>query len=247
MDELFENLKGEWNTRQSGEPEKESPKDLSVLQILEESVGDSEELGTILRMVRSEAQSKGLDENDFKEILAEINKQKDNKKRRNAKKIMPGDILDSEGLTFFLEKEISRSLRYDLPFATMSFSVVSAKPKTKAPTDTITQKALIDAVLHKLAAKIRGADMVALFGKNKVVALLPMTPQDEGKLALRRHLKLLNTETVEVKGIPVAIQVAGVITNFDSDKTPDASAFLEVLSSDLSEMVTRIKNLHGLA
>lgn len=247
MDELFESLKDEWTTKQPGQTEEEDKQNVSVLQILEQSVGDSEELGTILRMVRSEAQSKGLDENDFKEIFEEISKQKENKKKRNAKKIMPGEILDSEGLTFFLEKEISRSLRYDLPFVTLSFSIVSAKPKAKAPSATITQKELTDAVLMKLAATLRGADMAALLGKNKLVALLPMTPEDEAKLALRRHLKLLNTELIEVKGIPVTVQVAGVITNFDADQTPDADAFLENLSSDLSEMVTRIKNIHGLA
>ncbi len=247
MDELFESLKDEWVSKQAGQTEKERPKDLSVLQILEESAGESDELGAILRMVRSEAQSKGLDENDFKKILEEISKQKGLKKKRTSKKIMLGEALDSDGLMFFLEKEISRSLRYDLPFATLSFSVVSAKPKAKAPSGEITQKALIDAVLQKLATEIRGADVAAQLGKNKVVAFLPMTPDDEAKPALKRHLKLLNTESVEVKGIPVAVKVAGVITNFDSDRMSDATAFVEALNSDLSEMVARIKNIHGLA
>ncbi len=247
MDELFESLKDEWVSKQAGQTEKERPKDLSVLQILEESAGESDELGAILRMVRSEAQSKGLDENDFKKILEEITKQKGLKQKRTSKKIMLGEALDSDGLMFFLEKEISRSLRYDLPFATLSFSVVSAKPKAKAPSGEITQKALIDAVLQKLATEIRGADVAAQLGKNKVVAFLPMTPNDEAKPALKRHLKLLNTEPVEVEGIPVAVQVAGVITNFDSDQMSDATAFVEALNSDLSEMVARIKNIHGLA
>jgi len=247
MDELFESLKGEWVANQTGQPEEEGQKDLSVLQILEESAGESEELVTILRMVRSEAQAKGLDENDFKKILEEITKQKDLKQKRKSKKIMLGEVLDSGGLMFFLEKEISRSLRYDLPFATLSFSVVSAKPKGKAPSEEITQKALIDAVMQKVATGIRGADVAAQLGKNKVVAFLPMTPDDEAKLALKRHLRLLNTEPVEVKGIPVAVQVAGVITNFDPDQTSDATAFVEALNADLSEMVARIKNIHGLA
>ena len=109
IDELFKGLKDEWISAQSGQAEKVEQKDFSVLQILEQSVGDSEELGTILRMVRAEAQSKGLDENDFKEIFAEISRQKENKQKRKAKKITPGDVLDSEGLMFFLDKEISFS------------------------------------------------------------------------------------------------------------------------------------------
>lgn len=247
MDELFESLKDEWISMRSCQTEKQGQKDLSVLQILEQSVDEGEELAMILRMVRSEVQSKGLNENDFNEIFAEISKQKEYKKKHQINKMMPGEALDSEGLKFFLEKEIARSLRYDLPFATLSFSIVSAKPKEKAPSGTITQKSLIEAVMQRLLTGIRGADVAGMLEKNKVVALLPMTPEDEAKLALRRHLRLLNAEPVEVKGIPVAVQVAGVATNFDPDRIPNASAFIDILSSDLSEMVVRIKHIHGLA
>ncbi len=246
MDQLFEGLKEEWSGSKSGQSEQEDREELSVLQILEQSAGESEELGTILRMVREEVQEKSLDENDFKEILAEITRLKENQKEKKQKKIVAAEVLDSDGLMFFLEKEISRSLRYSLPFATLSFSVVTAKPKTKVPSGAITQNSLIEAVLQKLATSIRGADMAALLGQNKVVAFLPMTPEDEAKLALRRHLKLFNTEAVEVQGIPIALQIAGVATNFDPDETPNAGAFVEILSTELSEMVIRIKNIHGL-
>ena len=72
VDELFENLKEQCSHIQSpGEQpeEKEEANELSVLQILEQSVSENDELGKILRLVRLEAQSKGLDENDFKNIF----------------------------------------------------------------------------------------------------------------------------------------------------------------------------------
>ena len=139
----------------------------------------------------------------------------------------PVGVLNSEQMIFFLEKEISRAIRYDLPFATLSFSVVSAKPKTKAPSGVITRKALTDSILQKLATEIRGADVAALLEENKLVALLPMTPADEAALALRRHVRLLNKETFEIKGIPISIQVAGVATNFDAEETPNARPSLK--------------------
>jgi len=247
MDEIFESLKEKWIATQSEGPETQKQQDLSALEIMEQGVEEREELSTILRMVRAEVQSKGLDENDFKTILGEINRQKENKLKQKAKRIVPGEILSSEGFRFFLEKEISRCSRYDLPFATLAFSIVSVKPKAKVPSGAITQKLLIEAVAQRLCAGIRGADVAAIMGKNKVVALLPMTPEDDAKLALRRHLKLLNTEVFEIGGIPVGIHVAGVATNFDFKKTPDAGAFVEISSEELSEMVVRIKNIHGLA
>ena len=246
MDELFETFKGDWAATQSGQPEEEQ-KNRSILEILEEGVNEDEELGKILKTVRSEAGEKGLDENDFKEIFAEINRKKGAEHERSLGTKKPAGVLNSEQLIFFLEKEIARAKRYDLPFATLSFSVVSAKPKTKAPSGVITQHALIDAVLQKLASEIRGADVAALLEENRLVALLPMTPGDEASLALRRHVRLLNTEQFEIKGFSVSIQVAGVATNFDAEQIPNAEVFIEKLTASLSEMVLRIKNLHGLA
>ena len=50
--------------------------------------------------------------------------------------------------------------------------------------------------MQKLATEIRGADVAALVKKNELVAFLPMTPADEAKLALKRHLKLLNSHKI---------------------------------------------------
>jgi hypothetical protein len=74
-----------------------------------------------------------------------------------------------------------------------------------------------------------------------------MTTPDEGKLSLKRHLRFINMKPFSINGIPVSVQVAGVVTNFDPKRTPNTSAFLAVLYNDLSVMINRIKNIHGLA
>jgi len=73
-----------------------------------------------------------------------------------------------EGLTFFLDKEISRSSRYDLPFAAVSFAVVSAKAKTKPPEGSITQATITGEVMKRFASNIRGSDIAAVAGKNRL-------------------------------------------------------------------------------
>ena len=246
MDDLFEKFIEEHGAvlaTSSGE----EPKDRNILEILGEGVDENEELGKILKLVSYQAKENGLNENDFKEIFAEINKQKEDERKQKLREETPGEILNSEQMMFFLEKEISRSKRYDLPFATLSFSIVSAKPKKKPPPGTITQKILLDAIVQKLLSGIRGADIAAVLEDFKVVVLLPMTPEDESALALRRHLRRLNKEQYKIKGISITVQVAGVATNFDKNETPDAKTFVEKLTSALSDMVLRIKTLHGLA
>jgi len=246
IDDVFEKIKDDWVSSQSSMPEKVERNDLSVLQILEQSVSENEELGKILRTIRSNNELEDIDENDFREIFTEISKQKKRKQEQKTKRKSPSGILNSKSLMFVLEKEISRSLRYDLPFAALSFSVVTAKPEKPVPSGTITHQLLTDAILQRLSTIVRDADLAGHLGKNKVVVLLPMTQKKEAKIALRRHLRLLNTAPIEVNGIPLTVKIAGVTIVFEPDYMPDAKTFLETLSTELSEMVARIKNIQEL-
>ncbi len=246
-DELFESIKNKWNRSMSPQPdEKEEAPEISVLQILEQSAVENDDLANILRLVRQEVKAKGIGEDDFKTILEELSRQYDIQQKQKTMKWISEETLDADGLTFFLDKEISRSMRYDLPFAAVSFAVVSAKPRSKPPEGAITQEAVIKEVLKRFSVNIRTSDMAAKPGKNRIVGLFPMTPPDEARIALKRHLRFINTKPFDINGIQVSVQVAGAVTNFDSKRTPDTATFLEILSSDLSEMINRIKHIHGL-
>ncbi len=246
MDTVFDKLRDDWIQSKSMTPEQNRAKNLSVLQILEQSVGENEELGEILTIVRSKVKSEEIDENDFKEIYSEINKQKQIKREQEAKKKMPPGVLKSQAIMFVIKKEISRASRYDLPFSALAFSVVKAKPKTGGPADAITQQAVMDAILHRLADILREADIIGQLGKNKMIGLLPMTMQSDAKLALRRTMRLLHSDQIEVGGIPLTVKIAGVSTTFDADRMTDGSVFMQAMSNELTEMVIRVKNIQEL-
>ena len=57
---------------------------------------------------------------------------------------------------------------------------------------------MIDAIVRKLVSGIRGADIASVMEDFKLVVLLPMTPEDESALALRRHLRRLKKEQYEI-------------------------------------------------
>ncbi len=246
MDTVFDKLRDDWIQSKSMTPEQNRSKNLSVLQILEQSVGENEELGEILTIVRSKVQSEEIDENDFKEIYSEINKQKQIKLEQEAKKKMPPGVLKSQAIIFVIKKEISRAARYDLPFSALAFSVVKAKPKTGGPADAITQQAVMDAILRRLADILREADIIGQLGKNKMIGLLPMTMQSDAKLALRRTMRLLHSDPIEVDGIPLTVKIAGVSTTFDAERMTDGKAFMQAMSTELTEMVVRVKNIQEL-
>ena len=246
MDEVLEKVKMDMIHSQSGLPEKDGRTGLSVLQILEQNVGESEELGEILETVRAKAQSEDIDEDDFRQIYAEITKQQEKREKQEEQKKMPAGVLKAQTLTVFIEKEISRAKRYGTPFAALAFSLVKAKPKTEAPSSPVTHQALINEILKKLSTIVRDADIVGEFGKNEMVVLLTNTLLRGAEKALRRCLKLLYLEPIEVNGTPLTIKMAGIATKFDVVHMPDAKAFVEALSNKLMEMEIRIKNIQTL-
>ncbi len=247
-EELFNDIKGKWNRSLTPQADgKEDAPETSVLQILERSVGENHEFANILKMVRDEIHAKGIGENDFKTILEEIAKQYESWQSSKDKTLTFQETLDSKGLAFFLDKEISRASRYDLPFAVVSFAVVLARPQRKLPKTSINQAAIVEAVRERFASNIRNSDILAMAGKNRMVGIFPMTTPDEARLAFKRHLRFINTRPFDINGVRVAVQVAGSVVNFDAKRTPNTSAFLKVLFDDLSVMINRIKNIHGLA
>jgi hypothetical protein len=198
-------------------------------------------------MVRDEVHAKGIGENDLKTILEEITEQYEKWQRSKDNTSTFQESLDSKGLAFFLDKEISRASRYDLPFAVECFAVVSARPDRRLPKGSMTQAAIVEAVMKRFASNIRGSDIAAMASKNRMVGIFPMTTPDEAKLAFKRHLRFINTRPFDINGVSVAVQVAGAVANFDAKRTPNPSVLMEVLFDDLSVMINRIKTIHGLA
>ena len=247
-EEVFGKIKGKWNRSLTPQADgKEAAPETSVLQILEQSVGENDEFANILRMVRDEVHAKGIGENDVKAILQEITEEYERWKESKDTTLTFREALDSKGLAFFLDKEISRASRYDLPFAVVSFAVVSAKAMRKVPKKSIPLAAIAEAVMKRFASNIRGSDIAAMAGKNRIVGIFPMTTPDEARLTLKRHLRAINTRPFDINGVPVAVQVAGAVTNFDAKRTPNTSVFLQILFEELSVMIDRIKTIHSLA
>ena len=247
-DELFDNIKGKWNRSRAPQADgKDDAPETSVLRILEQSVAENDEFAKILKMVRDEVHAKRIGENDFKTILEEITKQYESWQRSKDKTLTFEETLDSKGLAFFLDKEISRASRYDVPFAVVSFAVVSAKAKRKLLRGSLTQADIVEAVMKRFSSNIRNSDIAAMAGKNRIVGIFPMTTADEAKLAFKRHLRFINSRPFDINGVPVAVQVAGAVANFDAKRTPNSSIFMRILFDDLSVMISRIKNIHGLA
>jgi GGDEF domain-containing protein len=246
MDTILDRMRVEWLQSQTDTARKKKIKPLTVLQTLEHNVGDDEELIEILKEVRTKVDDGKIEENNFSQIHSEINRRKSRWEEQAKGQDIPEGILSPKDLMFILEKEIARADRYSAPFSALAFSFVNAKPKMKALEDLVSNDAVMAAALDKLVNTIREVDYIGQIGKNKIVALLPMQPIAEAKLALTRVLNLLHSEMMLVNEVPIQLRVAGVVAEYDHEQTPDARIFAKKLSNQLMDMVSRVKNIRVL-
>jgi GGDEF domain-containing protein len=249
MEAILDQMRGEWlkahgQPGEGGGPAKPH-KTLSVLQTLEQSVSEHDELGQILRVVREKVEAGEIDENDFKRIQDEISNQKQLIKERETNRVMPTGVIKASAMAFILEKEIARANRYDYSFSTLAFSMVRIKPRVKVKAGLLNSELLMESVLALLAETFREVDILGQLGKNTIVAVLPLISREDSKKALNRVMKILQDEPIKVKGIPVDFSFAGIAITFDGQHTPDAKSFIRVLSGRLQDMANRLKNIQS--
>jgi GGDEF domain-containing protein len=248
METVLDQMRAEWiktrGTPSEGGGAAAPRKVLSVLETLEQSVSEHDELGEILKIVRTKVEEGEIDENDYKKIQAEISHQKQLLKEREANRVMPTGVIKAAAMAFILEKEIARANRYDYTFSALAFSIVHIKPQAKVPPGVaINNEVLIESVLAMLAETFREVDIVGQLGKNTIVAVLPLITREDSKKALNRIMTALQGDPIDVMGVPIAFKFAGIAITFDGEHTPDAKSFIRVMSGRLQDMANRLKNI----
>jgi len=241
IDGILEKVKLDWLHSRSGSG-KDVRKELSVLELLEQTVADGDELGEILDVIRKKVQSKEIDKDNFAQIYAEITREQASR-AVEMKERMPRGVIEAPILTLLIEKEITRARRYSLPFSALSFSLVKAVPKSPVPSGKISYQKFMAATFEAISKVVREADIIGELGRNRIVVLLPMTDGSNAKLALNRCLKKLHASPLNVDGTPLEIRLAGVAIAYDFIRTPDAGSFVQTLINELVQMERRIKNL----
>ncbi|MEE4606640.1 MAG: hypothetical protein V2J65_35535 [Desulfobacteraceae bacterium] len=245
MDDVFDKLRLEWIKSHSNASEQKDHTELTVLETLEKSVSEDEDLSEILKIIRKKVESEEIDENDFDQIYPEIVKQEQLRKSEYGQMALSSEIMRDQMLMKYIDKEIARAQRYETPISALGFTLVKARAKSKSQPGQVKTKDVVNALLHKLAEIFRTPDIVGELRKNNFVVLLPMTHLGQAKVALRRAMKTLHLKPIDVCGIALEINVAGVVVNIDLKEKIDAESLVETLSVQLTDMATRIGNLHA--
>jgi hypothetical protein len=244
LDAMFEKFRNDLPRSRSITAAEDRSKNLTLLHMVEQNVGNNNELREVLHAIRSKIQSKGIDENDFTCIYAEINKEIQTRRQEKAKRRTRPGLLQPRGVMFLFRKEMARAKRYKLPFSVLCFAVVETYSQDQPSPRAVADQAVVEAVLNKLAIILREADVLGQLEKGRMVALLPMTDARQARLVLRRCLKVMRTEPVLVDGIPLMLKIAGVPYGFDPSTKPNVDTFVQAMLNELEHMISRVKNIN---
>jgi len=218
----------------------------TIFKMLEDSVDEGDELQKILAQVRKGIENSSIDENNFQQIHDEILKIKNNRKKENSNMSLPEGVLNYVNTLLYIEKEIFRSMRYDTPFSTITFSVLDLKPQKPIPPGSISGNDISRIIMAELLRMLRGADIVGILNKKMIVVLLPMTDQKSARIALQRIRKKLHANPVIINDIPILARFAGAVTACDHELTPDLQAYLSAAENNHNDLVIRLKNIEDL-
>jgi len=273
MEECFNKLQSDWALRYESSGTK---KGKTILDIFEEDAKEGEELKAILENVRSSVREKGLDENDIKLIFSEISKGKLDQQKEEQEKIelekkaqekeeqeknelkkktqqkkkektgLPKGVLNRNTTLYFIEKEISRAVRYGTPFSAMLLSILKVTPEKPVPKGSVTRKDVMNAVLTELADTVRDTDTVGFLDKKKILTLLPMTKKTDSKLAMSRIMKILQAKSFIINDYPLAIKFVGIVSAYDHDRAQTLKSFIKASENELYDMINRLKNIQDI-
>jgi len=172
--------------------------------------------------------------------------EKKEQKKKKEKPGLPKGVFNRKTTLYFIEKEISRAVRYSTPFSVMLLSILKVTPEKPVPKGLITHSDVMNAVLAELAEVLRDTDTVGFLDKKKILALLPMTKKTDSKMAMSRIMKILQAKSFIINDHPLAVKFVGVVTAYDHDRAQTLKSYIKASENELYDMINRLKNVQDL-
>ena len=243
LEEVLKQLKSTWIIRKISSTADISMEITTLLKVIKESIDDEKEVQMILEKIISSLRERGVEEDKLKIIAGEISIHAQNQEKKPEKKVYPEGTFNRRDMLFFLKKEVSRASRYNVPFSTITFSILNIIPKKPGSSETIKLKEVWFPVMERLTKIMRESDLIGVLEENSILLLLPMTDENGAKLAFQRLLRSLHTESFTVNNIPLEIKFVAVTTSFHQDKTPTMQAFLNEIETKMNGLLKIQENV----
>jgi len=214
----------------------------NVLSYFEETIDSMEDLQFVLQKARESVQEmRAIDEKVNKVALIQAPEAVP-----GVQPSLPKGVLGKKNILYFIEKELQRAYRYKTPFTIAFFEMIGAKVSKPVNKGAVKTMDITTSVLASFRNIVRDTDSLGLLGNKRFVVLMPMTGDEDARIALRRLLKELQLLEVSVGEVVIDATFAGAVTGYDVDEAPNLRKFLLTAESALEEMVARLRNIQSL-
>jgi hypothetical protein len=203
----------------------------TVLQAVNAAYPEQEGQAEVLDSVMQAMEAKGLDTAPLRAALAQRARlgagEPDPQKP-------PKGAFNRNTILFWLREEVKRGHRYPYVFSLLLLSVKRAVALRPVPLGLIKPHEVRNALVQALIPMLRDVDLVGCLEENKVVVLLPFTGKNGVQVVRRRVLEALEGKTLEVRNVPMRINLTLADETFQKERAKKAQLLVAQLEAKLA-------------
>ncbi len=187
-------------------------------QFLLEIFTDEKEIEETLDLLTGGAGGDQVAKEIADQVMSKVRHETQIRREKNNSKDLPAGVYVKAVLDFFIKFEISRSLRYSLPFSTilLSFQGLSEdKASHDAQPDAL--RGLQNVLIGDLRKCMRDSDFIGYLSFNRFLVVLPMTQAADLTPVLKKYRDHLNRQVALPNGQRIWIRPRCGVASFDKE------------------------------
>ncbi len=188
------------------------------IQFLMEMFTDEKEMDDIVGQIRETLDQDTVAKEVGAQVMLKARQEMATRREKMMSKELPAGVYVKAVLDFIVKSEISRSIRYNLPFSAMLVSF-QGLPEDKASHEQHGEslRGLQNVLIGDLRKSMRDSDFVGYLSFNRFLVVMPMTKVESVASILKKFQENLNRQVALPNGTRLVIRARCGISGFDKD------------------------------
>src|SRR5690606_13846905 len=179
---------------------------------------DEKELDSVMGQAREGLDSDSVAREVGAQVMRKARQEMAARREKHMSKELPAGVYVKAVLDFFIKSEISRSMRYELPFSAVLLSF-QGLPEDKAGLEAHGQalRGLQNVLIGDLRKTLRESDFVGYLSFNRFLVILPMTRKEAVPSIVKKLQAGLNRQVALPNGTRLLIHPRCGVAGFDKE------------------------------
>ncbi len=188
------------------------------VHFLLEMFADEKEMDEVMGQVHESLDTRNLARDVGDQIMQKVKQEIASRREKLLSKELPQGVYAKAVLDFFVKSEISRALRYDLPFSVILVSF-QGLPENKAGVEMHGDalRGLQNVLIGDLRKFMRDSDFVGYLSFNRFLVVLPMTKVEAVPSILKKFQESLNRQVALPNGTRLMIKPHCGMAGYDKE------------------------------